>query len=418
MQSRSSPRGGVSLDAKRRALKSFLASGYLKPGTQLYSLLVYLGEKSLEGEEAPIKEYTIGVEVLHKPEDYDPRTDPVVRVNMAKLRKKLEEYYRREGREDPVRLEIPRGDYHLRFRALPSRPSFPRAGFVAYLLGIGGLSVVLLAALSLRDPPSGESADDLPVLTPELGSFWEAYLEKDPPTVLVYGTPLFIKMDRYYFRDPQLNRSGNLEENPTAASVAEALRSSHVRPVYDYTGVGEAEALFLLTRFLTAQRIPLTVQASHQTSWAGLREKNVIFLGSTKFNPQLAELPYPPAFESQGRRLVRLRPLPGQADAFHRVYDAPHGTVLEDYPLVSLYPGLTPGTRLMVLSSSLSPGTAAEFVTRTETLATLFQKMGVEPLEGDLPPAFQVVVRFQLNRGVPLRLFYVTHEILETSEPP
>jgi hypothetical protein len=49
------------------------------------------GKKSLENGD-PLKEYTIGVEALGKPTDYDPRLDPTVRVDISKLRAKLREY--------------------------------------------------------------------------------------------------------------------------------------------------------------------------------------------------------------------------------------------------------------------------------------------------------------------------------------
>src|SRR5512147_936017 len=79
--------------AREAELESILRSGVVREHTQLRSLLMYLGSKSLQDNVEPLKEYTIGVEALNKRAGYDPRLDPSVRAEIAKLRKKLQEYY-------------------------------------------------------------------------------------------------------------------------------------------------------------------------------------------------------------------------------------------------------------------------------------------------------------------------------------
>jgi hypothetical protein len=53
----------------------------------------------------------IGVEVFERDANFDPRIDPIVRVQAAKLRSKLMEYYNSEGRGDAVIISIPKGGY-------------------------------------------------------------------------------------------------------------------------------------------------------------------------------------------------------------------------------------------------------------------------------------------------------------------
>ncbi len=48
-----------------------------------------------------------------RPPDFDAQTDPLVRVEAGRLRRRLIEYYAEEGRDDPVRLELPRGSYSV-----------------------------------------------------------------------------------------------------------------------------------------------------------------------------------------------------------------------------------------------------------------------------------------------------------------
>ena len=62
---------------------------------------------------------------MGRPEDFDPRADNIVRVQVRQLRKKLEEYYRVEGINDPVRISIPLGHYHAEFHTVRDESGGP-----------------------------------------------------------------------------------------------------------------------------------------------------------------------------------------------------------------------------------------------------------------------------------------------------
>ena len=66
---------------------------------------------AIDGEADGLKEYAIGAEVFDRGGDFDPRIDPIVRVQAAKLRSKLLEYYASDGLSDPVMISIPKGSY-------------------------------------------------------------------------------------------------------------------------------------------------------------------------------------------------------------------------------------------------------------------------------------------------------------------
>src|ERR1700733_14458153 len=79
------------------------------------NLLQYLSEKSLSGTADGLKEYTVGLDVFAKPASYDPRQESVVRMHVARLRQKLAEYYRTEGVDEPVMVDIPKGAFEVTF---------------------------------------------------------------------------------------------------------------------------------------------------------------------------------------------------------------------------------------------------------------------------------------------------------------
>ena len=58
-----------------------------------------------------LKESVIGMAVFDREADYDPKNDPVVRVEARRLRTKLEEYYDGSGKRDPLRILLPKGSY-------------------------------------------------------------------------------------------------------------------------------------------------------------------------------------------------------------------------------------------------------------------------------------------------------------------
>ena len=53
----------------------------------------YVVDLAVTGREADIKEFAIGVDVFGRTADFDPKTDPIVRVQAGRLRLKLAEYY-------------------------------------------------------------------------------------------------------------------------------------------------------------------------------------------------------------------------------------------------------------------------------------------------------------------------------------
>jgi serine/threonine-protein kinase len=78
---------------------------------RLRAFLRFVVEKTLAGEEDAFKEYSIALEVCGRHPSFDPKTDPIVRVDANRLRARLAAYYGLEGRDDPIRIQLPKGTY-------------------------------------------------------------------------------------------------------------------------------------------------------------------------------------------------------------------------------------------------------------------------------------------------------------------
>jgi len=97
----------------RAQLERILASRCFEQAARSSSFLRYVVEQTLAGQGERLKGYTIAVEVFGRPPDFDAQSDPLVRVEAGRLRRRLIEYYADEGRNDPVRIELPRGSYSV-----------------------------------------------------------------------------------------------------------------------------------------------------------------------------------------------------------------------------------------------------------------------------------------------------------------
>src|ERR1700719_1392867 len=102
-------------DQEKAELDSVLSSGILERAPTLAHLLVYVCSKYFDGAGEQVKEYNIAVEALGRPPDFDQKRDSIVRVEAHKLRKRLREYYQKEGADHPIRIEIPPGQYAPKF---------------------------------------------------------------------------------------------------------------------------------------------------------------------------------------------------------------------------------------------------------------------------------------------------------------
>ena len=99
-----------------KELELILGSSVFTASKRLSDFLRFVTEKTLASESRSIKQYTIGVEVYGRKPTFDPKTDPLVRIEAGRLRRALNRYYEETGKRDPVLIQIPRGTYVPRFR--------------------------------------------------------------------------------------------------------------------------------------------------------------------------------------------------------------------------------------------------------------------------------------------------------------
>ncbi|MGI9232778.1 MAG: hypothetical protein ACR2RD_04030 [Woeseiaceae bacterium] len=100
-----------------------LASKLFALSNRLKAFLSFIIDAALEDRADRLKEFTLGIEVFEKDESFDPNIDSIVRVEASRLRSKLREYYDGEGKDDPVRIDIPKGHYVPEFHLVYPAPA-------------------------------------------------------------------------------------------------------------------------------------------------------------------------------------------------------------------------------------------------------------------------------------------------------
>jgi TolB-like protein/Flp pilus assembly protein TadD len=142
---------GLSELAIRRQMDRILASPGFSGNQRLSAFLRFVVENELSGRGDELKEIVIGVEVLGRFADYNPKKDSIVRAEAARLRARLSEYYLREGKADPLVIELPRGGYVPVFRRVPDdsgQPAIRRFGN-AWILFAGIAAALAIGAIAL-----------------------------------------------------------------------------------------------------------------------------------------------------------------------------------------------------------------------------------------------------------------------------
>jgi len=133
----------------RVQLQRILGSSAFADAERGSRFLRFVVEAAIERRTGEIKESVIGVEVFGRSPSFDPKTDPIVRVEAGRLRARLNAYYQGEGRVDPVLISLPKGGYMPEFSENKSATWTQKAWHPAMLLIAGALMGLAVSSLLL-----------------------------------------------------------------------------------------------------------------------------------------------------------------------------------------------------------------------------------------------------------------------------
>ena len=406
------PASPEEMERVRKQMEKLLQSTHFRNSRRYPTLLRYIVEETLEGRGLLLKERTLGVEVFGRTPDYDTASDPIVRVTVAEIRKRIAQYYHQEAHASELRIELTPGSYLPEFlpgreAEEPGRPedkppvvaevqswpvavATPEAIAPAHksshrwmIYGLVALVVVLLAAAAT----------------------WRL---TRPTAVDVVWQPVFAASGPITFCLPiSVRKNGSGTADTTDAAIAHALDLADTRlpasgTFFDHQLLGEnvvysdVLAMMKLESIVELQRRPVRVRLNLGTNLNDLREGPVIFLGGldNQWTLQLLEpLRYRFAGSDADIYYIRDAKAPESRQWSVRMHDK-MTTVNRDYAVIARVHSEALGQVVMVAAGIGMSGTAAagEFLASPQSMRELQRQLGTAARDHDFEAVLQTDV--------------------------
>jgi hypothetical protein len=398
-------------DSRKVLIDRIAASRFISKSARLHDLLIYLCDRVIHDRAEEIHEQEVGFRVFGRPRDYDTASDNIVRVHASTLRKRLEQYFATDGLDEPIVIEIPKGNYAPIFRERPIPEPVPipdpaaiarpdaRVPFFAALAVLFACSTVYLllrpspVAIALAKPsvhqfwssvfPPGDRRTDIVLDDAAVGLYQE---------LSGHAVPLSDYFDRSYLR--KLIESPPAGLNPDVAGAIVRKRQT-----------GIAGTMFLLKLWQAASPLDsrATLHFAREYSFRELKANNAVLLGNTHSNPWIEP------FESHFGLRWRYDPVndsyqpvdtwaePAARDRF----SAQAGEAHEGYCMMVLLPNLSGSGSVLIVSGTggSAVGAAGDFLSDEKSVAQLRSQL--PPSKTAQFPYFEALIRIKSRTRFP-----------------
>ncbi len=262
-------------------LEKVLSSEEFSHSKKTQGLLKFLVDASIENKD--LNEIIIATEFFSKDSNFDPLEDASIRVYISQLRKRLVNYYLREGENDKILIEIPKGNYFVQFRKKNTnffslaKKNISKVIFPSLTL----LLSIIIIYFVIQNQHLNEKFQVMPTDNP----IWAEYLEDSRPILVVLGDYFFMYNDRgdelprLNVRDPLINSLEEFheynEKNPSATGNFEPLEHTYLRP-------SAVWGFMDMQPILRSAKSSFLVKQASEIVWGDVSSHNVIFIGTFK----------------------------------------------------------------------------------------------------------------------------------------
>lgn len=382
-----------------------LDSDTFRKAPTLRRLLAYLWEHRDE----VINQYALGVDVLGRRPDFDPKSDAAVRVHIARLRQRLKEFYEAEPPGFPLHLSIPLGTTQLVSDSQTPVDSAPPVGVLRQdsrphrsLVILLAVSCALLSAalgfmlinntVSPRPPREHSVAG--------LSAFWKSFLGNGMPVSLVLPTPVCLLWEdrQIAVRDARLTQFDQWRERAAIRWLAKSWGAPKLSQ--EYTVTRDAFAVVRLLQYLERHGIQANVSTTPNIP-VELPEANVVFLGVPGSTRHVAEHLSRANFHisvGAADRVCNRNPKPGEPAEYKEQRQSERRLIQPG--IAAVIPGPSANTKLMLLAGRPMPALAT-FLTSSEGLKMVDSWLRKE---GD-PQYFEMVLLAEVDGDTVLRVW-------------
>lgn len=364
----------------------------------LRDLLLYLWQN----RHTELTEYQLGIEILGRRSDFDPKTDATVRVNIGRLRQRLASYYEVEGKDDPVRLSIPVGVYRVCY-AKPCTPEPPPAIEAAVVPDLPGrqwpwrnIALALTAALLLLAIHDFSTWRTLQHSVPALHPFWSDALGCRQTYSIIVPSPQFFRWRQPGFvaRDFKVNAHDGIAESQPLQLLRERWGEPESTDLYTVTT--DTLASGEIARYLQDRGVRIDIRTKTNVSQSLIEERDSILMFAAANAAQYEPFIQPLTFRFETPQLRNLKPRPGEPQGWSgQTFSQDHSI---SYGLLASVPSRTGQTRQLVLASSHNNALAA-LLTSEPLLHEAFEYWK----RHGSPESFEMVIRLEVKSITTLR---------------
>lgn len=414
--------GSISHHEIRQELERILQSRHFAKAPKKRRFLEFVCLETVGGRGGQLNEHLIGMEVYERGPDFDPHEDSIVRVQAHELRKSLARYYEREGKDDPIRIDLPPGNYVPVFTRRPEGEPLPPAPAVettapvhpgrrwerAALLLLLASTVVLGLALvqAHRQRPSTPA---WPVsYTPAMEWFWGRFLPPAPPPLIVLPVHPILRAAHEGDSDRTRNSGyvipkDELAEFRDTVHYRELKQFAFVPSTTDFTAIGETLGLVRLFQLFSSAGQTFRVKAARLVDFEEVKASNAILLGGNQAWSGRIFL-YKEGFWFHEGLIKNMRPQPGELSVYRPVFDPVTNQLRRDYALVLMLPNENRERRILLSYGIYTQGSQAaiEFMTNPDRLEELRRALLAASPDGKtLPDYFQALIETAVENAVP-----------------
>lgn len=312
---------GEPLQEAELILTQIADSRLFKTAPMMRSLLLYLWKHRTE----PISEYAIAVEALGRRPNFDPKEDATVRVQLARLRTRLKEFYQERGDSFPLHIAIPVGGHQLTcvYTPVAPAPDFAspksRPSHSMMLLGLACASIVLLLICLSLFTENRKLKALAPSVRPSLPLFWQSFLSGGKPTNVVVPTPVYFDWleKNLTVRDLRVPDYDSWSKSPILAEFAKRWGP----PVLDqkYAVIQHILPAVKLIQYLERRGVATQLVVPQRLDEDSYRDQNIILIGGPRTTAHFQALLGKKHFEIVATNPTAIRnldPEPGEPDVF------------------------------------------------------------------------------------------------------
>lgn len=406
---------------KDEIISKILADPLFNKADKYKTLLQYL-YKCYKEDKIP-NEFEIADDVFYKKKGFNPAEDTTVRVYIYRLRKKLEEYYQKHGKNEHSVIQIQKGTYHIEFYKSSeiNKNIISKLNRYTYLVTIFVLTLIIIFLSSLY--LSDKNISDRDIEFRENKLIWSDFLNNGLHTQYAIGS-LFsfyyymAPFDRFWqIRDDAINN----EQDLNAFQEKNGLNKNDIS-VPEWQIIPKSAALHygkLLPIFQTNMN-NLELKITDELTWDDIENNNIIYVGHIH-NLNILNLIFPNQRitiqikkDALGVKEHLIKVKTSEIDTiYHVVLNHNKTQILEtDYVIVSKIPGSSNNTILFICSfSSMGRLKIIDTLTSLKMLENL--KKEILRKYDKIPEYFEMVIKVSGFHGTGLE-----YEIMNFFELP